>query len=399
MVNEFEVGIYYKHLFDKGGYPQDIRQFCNNLSHNGAMVTGIGKKCQGRREGTKEFSEIHYESMFHLYETIISSKIMIFYLFTYSNPQIFLLAALLKILGRKVYLIPLSQVSHESFKGILLLQNEFNRRTATILFFLKNKLNRILKQIYAKTFGWLLLKLSDGVICFSDFEEKEIKGLISSARSNTEFYRLTLEPYYDVVESRKNISNEKLSCEIAQIKKEDFVFLIWSRLDIKYKCLIEVIEGYRKFVVAQPNLSSKLVICGPDHFNDIASLMEHIQYLECSDQIQILLPEDVHGTEIGLFLRANVIVQLSKWDGFPRVLREAVYLHKPMIVSPQTHFADIVEAYDIGVVVDEKSPGSVAHGMMKVTKQNYQDADRFREALDYLQNNNITEFRRLSRLG
>jgi glycosyltransferase involved in cell wall biosynthesis len=52
-------------------------------------------------------------------------------------------------------------------------------------------------------------------------------------------------------------------------------------------------------------------------------------------------------------LRSRAVVLLSRWDGQPRVLREAALLGLPTISTRSSHFEEVVRALGSGVIVDD----------------------------------------------
>ena len=53
------------------------------------------------------------------------------------------------------------------------------------------------------------------------------------------------------------------------------------------------------------------------------------------------------------FNDADFIVLFSRWDGFPRVLRESLSSGIPIIVSKETHFSEIINEFKVGIVVKD----------------------------------------------
>ena len=55
---------------------------------------------------------------------------------------------------------------------------------------------------------------------------------------------------------------------------------------------------------------------------------------------------------------ADVNILLSRWDGFPRTLRESTIFEVPMLVFEETNFGDLVRNFQEGIVA--KNPDNVS---------------------------------------
>lgn len=75
---------------------------------------------------------------------------------------------------------------------------------------------------------------------------------------------------------------------------------------------------------------------------------------------------------------ARGLVLLSRWDGQPRVLREAALLGIPTMSTPASHFTEVVRALGTGVLVaDADDPAQVHHAFCELARQP-RDADAAR---------------------
>lgn len=67
---------------------------------------------------------------------------------------------------------------------------------------------------------------------------------------------------------------------------------------------------------------------------------------------------------------ARGVVLLSRWDGQPRVLREAALLGLPTLSTPASHFTEVVDALGSGVIVAEPDdPAAVHRGFLALEDQ------------------------------
>ena len=95
----------------------------------------------------------------------------------------------------------------------------------------------------------------------------------------------------------------------------------------------------------------KIFLIGPDYRNGALQIKKRILALELTEDVIVVLPGQYKSGSLAPLRDADASVLLSKWDGFPRSLRESLCLDVPVIVSQETNFADIVEKYGCGVVV------------------------------------------------
>lgn len=70
-----------------------------------------------------------------------------------------------------------------------------------------------------------------------------------------------------------------------------------------------------------------------------------------------------HGAALAPHLhRCRGVALLSRFDGQPRVVREAAYLGVPTLTTAASGFGDVVPALGIGVIVDGDEPASIQAG-------------------------------------
>jgi glycosyltransferase involved in cell wall biosynthesis len=76
------------------------------------------------------------------------------------------------------------------------------------------------------------------------------------------------------------------------------------------------------------------------------------------------------GVELGRELGScRGVMLLSRWDGQPRVLREAALLGLPTMSTPASHFTDVVDALGCGLIVDGDDPADVQDGYERLASQ------------------------------
>lgn len=72
------------------------------------------------------------------------------------------------------------------------------------------------------------------------------------------------------------------------------------------------------------------------------------------------------------------VLLLSRWDGQPRVLREAALLGLPTMSTPASHFTEVVEALGSGVLVAEPDDPAAVHRAFLALADQRRDAEAAR---------------------
>ena len=169
---------------------------------------------------------------------------------------------------------------------------------------------------------------------FSGFELSEIEHYFGEVDSRI--------VYWVCGENIKYYEDVALDKRLKQEHPGKKVLLSWSRIDVYNKGLDRFHELTQ--VLNKEKDAWLSITCGPYYAGDTSSIPSNDNWLLLDTTRSS--PYDVQ------FMMTDFIVLLSRWDGFPRVLREAVYHQKPMIISPETHFRDLVEEFNLGVVFD-----------------------------------------------
>ena len=294
--------IFYKHLNDNGGVPSEIREFLN-LNNNIEPITKI-------------FSLEFFKSLVHRQDLVF---VGIF------NFQLVLGLCFSKIFKNKISIWSIGQIANYSIDKRLFPKSpiigEFSATQA------------VDKKIrYKKLFLFLLNKLinkSTVFWCFSSFEENEISSLVKNA---SVFKRV----YWPVGNQLKSFTpfTENLKQRFGFDGKRRF--LCYSRIDVNVKGIDRFIE------LASSNYLNPLdlfIIAGPVYNSKFAK--------ETEGRLIVLKEKKVF-EKINI-LDSDWVVLLSRWDGLPRVLREAIKNNIPIIASKETHFHDLINRYSIGV--------------------------------------------------
>ena len=127
-----------------------------------------------------------------------------------------------------------------------------------------------------------------------------------------------------------------------------------GRLVDKVKGIGAAIEGFDIFSNSQKNTSLLIIGEGPDE-NWLKELCDFLQ----NDKVQFL--GALHGEEkLKTMSGFDVLLCTSRWDSKPVVVVEAAHLGKPVIVTEQTQYGNLVAGYDCGFVLKKSDPTEIA---------------------------------------
>lgn len=132
--------------------------------------------------------------------------------------------------------------------------------------------------------------------------------------------------------------------------------LFFGRNDIRQKGIDFLIDGLKE--ARHRGLVLPLVIAGAEHANSTAELRLRVP----NEGVDILGPV-TEAEKWQLVRGARALVFLSRWDGPPRPIREALSVGTPVIVSYGTNMGELVNDFDAGAVVDYR-PTSVAEALL-----------------------------------
>lgn len=121
-----------------------------------------------------------------------------------------------------------------------------------------------------------------------------------------------------------------------------------GRLDIYQKGLDRLLHAWAAH--KRRGRPGRLVVAGPGAHGDLSRLRLLAQRLRLPDF-------ELQGPRYGvsryeLLSQFSVLVHPSRHEGIPRVIREALALGCPAVVTPDTNLADVIGDFDAGWVVD-----------------------------------------------
>lgn len=235
-----------------------------------------------------------------------------------------------------------------------------------------NRLNPYFKKAFMHTLGRYIARQSDRVAVLSSEERRQFQA--HYPRPDEDFLPLpwgvdeinptqpdTQHFFQDVLGYRDPVPN----------------FIVWSRLDWHYKGLDRLLEGVRTVRDAWTGDERpfRLFLCGPDYREGSLQAQAFIDTHGLKEWVRVLYAGDyVPGSKTPL-RDAEASVLLSRWDGSPRALRESLLLGTPIMVSRETNFAEIVQAHDCGMVIDNPDdPQEVAAGLLRMAEAQHMPA-------------------------
>lgn len=305
--------LFYKHINSQGGVPSEIRSFVKlNKKKNDFIVIN----------SYKELIRNLIKSRFDI-EIVFVGFFFINYLFFWT----------LFIFTRTKYSIwGLGQISPYSI-------NKDIFTTSPIISEMSTQVKHKYRKSYVKPFflyitRFLFKLYKPNFWVFSEYERRHIENYFGKIYSRN--------AYWVCADNIKSFNESDIPSELKKEYPDKHILLCWSRIDINTKGIDRFYELTASIKKRTDNYLS--IVCGPHYSGNLSTI------LNCKNWI-VKNTLDSSKSFVD-FLDADFIVLLSRWDGFPRVLREALVHYKPIIVSPETHFAEIVTKYNVGIVCD-----------------------------------------------
>lgn len=141
-------------------------------------------------------------------------------------------------------------------------------------------------------------------------------------------------------------------------KRGHFVFI--GRLAVQHKGLDILLRGYARFQAAHRRPGT-LTLVGPDFREGRGELRALAASLGIQEQV--LFPGSVQGDEKWHYLEtAYAFVHPSRWDGLPFSVLEALAAGVPVLATPESNIADMIQDNGAGVSVTG-NPEAVQAGL------------------------------------
>jgi glycosyltransferase involved in cell wall biosynthesis len=278
--------------------------------------------------------------------------------------------------GIPVVLNPVAQVTDKVLEGKIFTQDPDVRKleqTGLQLPAFKQKLltqaNPFIKQIFLNSVGRILAKRSDQIAVFSQFEMEQFQKHLAFPTEGFVLLRWGVDQVPEEAERRHYFRDILGHSD----NKANYVY--WGRLDWHYKGLDRLLNGILKSVrdADSAGVPFRLFLIGPDYNGGAGKIQQFIQMHQLEEVVHLMLPGSYPaGSKIPL-RDASASIYLSRWDGFPRTLRESIVLGVPVLVSKETHFGDLIPAFESGIVLKNPDDSSeVAEALMLLAKPEQQ---------------------------
>lgn len=150
-------------------------------------------------------------------------------------------------------------------------------------------------------------------------------------------------------------------------------FLFLGRKDVNQKGLDILIDGFLQSL-DEDDRGQQLLIVGPDTTEaKLESLIADRVSCPATLRNRITVMQPVYGkAKIALLQSADVFIHPSRREGIPRVMREALAAGLPVIATPETNLADLVDQYHCGWVVSGQ-PWSIKDGILAAIRSSETD--------------------------
>ncbi len=132
--------------------------------------------------------------------------------------------------------------------------------------------------------------------------------------------------------------------------------LFFGRNDCFQKGLDILLQGFLKAAAA--GAAVRLTVAGRPWRDSAKYIGDFLHRHRLEDRVSVTGEED-ENAKWGRYASADYFVFLSRWDGPPRPIRDAIAAGVPLIVSPETNMGHLVEGYGAGVQVP-LNPDAVA---------------------------------------
>lgn len=313
------VGLVYKDVLREGGYPRDVRWLAGALAKQGIEVnlfySGGGDNIDGL-EGNVDLSHIRtfYKSR------PVFDIVHVFGLFIPVHSLVSLKS--LRVSETRLVVSPLAQLMPHCIRA-----------------------KRLKKEIFLKIVCYPWLQHVHGFHVFSTIEYLSVKSRFPRIPSFT--------ASMGVYPSPASIA-ERVGCDFDECN-----FLFFGRNDVYQKGLDILLEAFGKAFQYDDLLPAKLTIAGAPWKNSTQYLANSIGRYGLQDRVTVMGTVD-EKTKLNLLYSAHYLVYLSRFDGPPRPIREALGVGTPVIVSQETNLGQWIEQYKAGIQVP-LDPDRIAH--------------------------------------
>ena len=175
---------------------------------------------------------------------------------------------------------------------------------------------------------------------------------------------------------KSKVSARQVVARPRQSTGEPMTLLYFGRNDVYQKGLDILIDGFAR--VAQTLKGCRLIIAGRPWKGSTKRLEKAIKLSGAGGSIRVVGPVS-ENRKYELLANASYLIYLSRWDGPPRPIRAALDIGTPVIISPETNMASMVNGCNAGIVV-ELNAEQVAQGIQMVVENGEMRAKHSRGA-------------------
>ena len=315
------VAVIYVYALAGGGYPRDIRWLASALHSVGVSVTLFARPGVVAEELTEdvcvkplEQCELDSVDLYHIFGIFIPMHLRILY----------------RVLDKPVVV---STMGH------------------LMPFHLRRK--AVKKAIYLKAVKPILKK----VHWFHVFSPVEADSIYRYLGREVQTFEAGLGVF--PVPSDVELNLKEKICDNRSVN-----LLFFGRNDVYQKGIDILLEGFAKAV--KWGASVTLTIAGQPWGNSERYIREFIEKEGLGEQVRVLGRVE-EKMKWKLLSNADYLVFLSRWDGPPRPIREAIAVGTPVIVSPETNMGHLVSEFGAGIQVPLNAK-EVARTIISVTQ-------------------------------
>ncbi len=340
-----QIGLIYRDALGSGGYPRDVRWLASALSAHGISVTLFTKVGEDVRTTEGLTDSVRVEPL----ERLARSDVDLYHFFGIFIPE--QVWALQKVLHKRVVVSPMGHLMPYHLRQ-----------------------EALKKRVYLQVVKPLLKKVK----WFHVFAGREESSIREYLGNRVLTFEAGLGVFPVPVAVREAERREKARASGVNL-------LFFGRNDVYQKGIDILLEGFARAV--RSGVNARLAIAGQPWMGSERYIRSFIESHGLRDVLQVLGPVDEE-TKYRLMAQADYLVFLSRWDGPPRPIREAIAVGTPVIVSAETNMGSLVAEYEAGVQV-ELRPEDVARAILKINmnrelwKRHLGGVLRLRERLDW----------------
>lgn len=290
--------------------------------------------------------------------------------FIRDNPRAFALA---EEFGIPVVLHPAGHLMDETFRGKIFTADPNVRslekgivRGPTLLSRIKTAASPFLKILFSRTLGRRMLKRSHLFAVLSQREQMEASARFGIAPAKFVSLRWGMNTLTEIAVEQSHFFRERLGF---QDSIPNYVY--WGRIEWRYKGLDRLLAGVRAALMrGGDSVPFRVFLIGPDYQGGAVKVEEYIRQHKLEAVVHLVGPDRYTPGSKRPLRDADASILLSRWDGFPRALRESVLCEKPLLVSSETHFGDLIAETKIGICVkDADDEAEVATALLELTSE------------------------------